>query len=112
MIVLTFKCEVTKFLCCHSITISELAIFVCINLCFKFKVKTSWALTTLKSQNFNWSVFCGYSKVIEGRNATAMACRDPQNYASWDGVHLTEAVNKMVAYAILSGSYFDPTFSF
>ncbi|XP_057780355.1 GDSL esterase/lipase At4g01130-like [Salvia miltiorrhiza] len=63
------------------------------------------------SYNFNQHIFCGYSKVIEGRKATASACGDPQNYVIWDGVHLTEAANKMMAYAILSGSYFEPAFS-
>ncbi|KAI3444458.1 hypothetical protein Pfo_001123 [Paulownia fortunei] len=63
------------------------------------------------SYNFNQQVFCGASKVIDGQNVAASACSDPQNYVSWDGIHLTEAANKIMAYAILSGSYFDPTFS-
>lgn len=63
------------------------------------------------SYNYNQKVFCGSSTVIDGHNATASACGDPQNYVIWDGIHLTEAANKMMAYAILSGSYFDPAFS-
>ncbi|KAL2461988.1 GDSL esterase/lipase [Abeliophyllum distichum] len=61
--------------------------------------------------NFNPQVYCGSSKVINGQTVTATACSDPQNYVSWDGIHLTEAANKLFTYAILSGSYNDPAFS-
>ncbi|KAL0426082.1 UNVERIFIED_CONTAM: GDSL esterase/lipase [Sesamum radiatum] len=63
------------------------------------------------SYNYNQQVFCGYSKVVNGQTVTASACSDPQNYVSWDGMHLTEAANKIMASAILSGSHFDPPFS-
>ncbi|PIN26557.1 Alpha-L-fucosidase [Handroanthus impetiginosus] len=63
------------------------------------------------SYNFNQQVFCGYSKVINGQTVTASACSDPQNYVSWDGIHLTEAANKIVAYSILGSSVFEPSFS-
>ncbi|XP_022897366.1 GDSL esterase/lipase At4g01130-like [Olea europaea var. sylvestris] len=63
------------------------------------------------SYNFNPQVFCGSSKEINGHTVTATACSDPQNYVSWDGVHWTEAANKLMTYAILSGSYNDPPFS-
>ncbi|KAF9600069.1 hypothetical protein IFM89_002542, partial [Coptis chinensis] len=60
--------------------------------------------------NFNPQVFCGNTKLIKGSNVTAEACRDPYNYVSWDGIHATEAANKLVTLAILNGSYFDPPF--
>ncbi|XP_058096035.1 GDSL esterase/lipase At4g01130 [Magnolia sinica] len=60
--------------------------------------------------NFNPQVFCGNSKIINGRNVTATACGDPQNYVSWDGIHATDAANKLITWAILNGSYFDPPF--
>lgn len=60
--------------------------------------------------NFNPKVYCGNSKMINGHKVTATACIDPQNYVSWDGVHATEAANKLTAYAILNGSYSDPPF--
>ncbi|KAH7682378.1 GDSL lipase/esterase protein [Dioscorea alata] len=60
--------------------------------------------------NFNPHVFCGYSKVIDGKNVSTSACADPQNYVSWDGVHATEAANKILAFGILNGSLFDPPF--
>ncbi|KAL8495020.1 hypothetical protein ACS0TY_019246 [Phlomoides rotata] len=55
-------------------------------------------------------VFCGSSKVIAGKNVTASVCNDPDKYVHWDGIHLTEATNRIVAAAILGGSYFDPPF--
>ncbi|GER26472.1 GDSL esterase/lipase [Striga asiatica] len=61
--------------------------------------------------NFHPKVFCGNTNEIDGQKVMATACEDPQNYVSWDGIHLTENANKLVAYAILSGSYFDPPFN-
>ncbi|KAH7519519.1 hypothetical protein FEM48_Zijuj08G0045100 [Ziziphus jujuba var. spinosa] len=60
--------------------------------------------------NFDPRVYCGNTKVINGSTVTATACSDPYNYVSWDGIHATEAANKIVTKAILSGSYFDPPF--
>ncbi|KAI8023629.1 GDSL esterase/lipase [Camellia lanceoleosa] len=60
--------------------------------------------------NFDPKVYCGNTKVINGSTLTATACSDPYNYVSWDGIHATEAANKLVTYAILNGSYFDPPF--
>ncbi|KAG9137353.1 hypothetical protein Leryth_026925 [Lithospermum erythrorhizon] len=62
--------------------------------------------------NYNPEVSCGTTKLINGQNVTATACDDPQNYVDWDGVHITEAANKQLAYAILNGSYSDPPFKF
>lgn len=60
--------------------------------------------------NYNQQVFCGNTKQVNGTTVTAKACKDPQNYVSWDGIHATDAANKLTAYAILNGSYFDPPF--
>ncbi|KAK1268571.1 GDSL esterase/lipase [Acorus gramineus] len=60
--------------------------------------------------NFNPKVYCGNTKEIDGQTVTAMACADPHNYVSWDGVHTTEAANKLIASAVVGGSYFDPPF--
>ncbi|KAH6784999.1 hypothetical protein C2S51_000427 [Perilla frutescens var. frutescens] len=62
--------------------------------------------------NFDQKVYCGNTKLINGRNVTARACSDPYNYVSWDGIHATEAANKIVADAILNGSISSPHFSF
>ncbi|GAB2224121.1 hypothetical protein Drorol1_Dr00004868, partial [Drosera rotundifolia] len=47
--------------------------------------------------NFNPKVYCGNTKVINGTKTTAAACKDPSNYVSWDGIHATEAANKLLA---------------
>ncbi|KAL2336119.1 hypothetical protein Fmac_010565 [Flemingia macrophylla] len=52
--------------------------------------------------NFDPKVLCG--------NMIASVCDEPQNYVSWDGIHFTEAANKIVAHAILNGSLFYPPF--
>ncbi|KAL1350412.1 hypothetical protein AAHE18_06G022200 [Arachis hypogaea] len=52
--------------------------------------------------NFDPKAYCGNSKT--------KACDDPYNYVSWDGIHATEAANKLVTYAILNGSYSHPNF--
>ncbi|XP_050916991.1 GDSL esterase/lipase At4g01130 isoform X2 [Lathyrus oleraceus] len=62
--------------------------------------------------NFNPKVYCGESKEIDGKKVTATACDDPYKYVSWDGIHTTEAANKLITHAILNGSYFDPPFPF
>ncbi|KAM1819103.1 hypothetical protein FF1_000782 [Malus domestica] len=46
------------------------------------------------------------TKVINGSPVSATACSDPYNHVSWDGVHATEAANKLTSWAILSGSLF------
>ncbi|KAD5317043.1 hypothetical protein R6Q59_032315 [Mikania micrantha] len=60
--------------------------------------------------NFNPKVFCGNTKFINDQNLTALACDDPENYVSWDGIHATEAANKIVVDAIFGGDFTDPPF--
>ncbi|WCJ22369.1 GDSL-like Lipase/Acylhydrolase superfamily protein [Euphorbia peplus] len=62
--------------------------------------------------NFNPKVYCGNTKMVNGKKVTASACDDPYNYVSWDGIHATEAANRIIAMAILNGSFSDPPFSF
>ncbi|RDX67430.1 GDSL esterase/lipase [Mucuna pruriens] len=62
--------------------------------------------------NFDPKVYCGNTKEINGSKVTATACNDPYNYVSWDGIHTTEAANKLITFAILNGSYSDPPFPF
>ncbi|CAN6704488.1 unnamed protein product [Malus baccata var. baccata] len=57
-------------------------------------------------------VFCGNTKLINGKPVTATACSDPYNYVSWDGVHATEAANKLTTLAILNDTFSDPPFPF
>ncbi|XP_004240088.1 GDSL esterase/lipase At4g01130-like isoform X1 [Solanum lycopersicum] len=64
------------------------------------------------SYNFNQEVYCGNTKEINGQTLSATACEDPYNYVSWDGIHATEAANKITANVILNeASIFDPPFS-
>ncbi|KAF8698175.1 hypothetical protein HU200_035692 [Digitaria exilis] len=58
--------------------------------------------------NLDQNVYCGNSKMVNGQTVTAVACGDPQNYVSWDGIHATEAANKIIATAVISGSYSYP----
>lgn len=60
--------------------------------------------------NFDPRLYCGNSKVIDGANLSATACSDPDKYVSWDGIHTTEAANKLVTLSILQGAQFDPPF--
>lgn len=55
-------------------------------------------------------MYCGNRKVVNGSTITTTTCSDPENYASWDGIHATEAANKLITWAILNGTYFDPPF--
>lgn len=62
------------------------------------------------SYNFNAQIMCGHSGTINGSSVTASACENPYDYISWDGVHTTEAANKIVINSILSGYYTEPAF--
>ncbi|XP_057439614.1 GDSL esterase/lipase At4g01130-like [Lotus japonicus] len=62
--------------------------------------------------NFDKRVYCGNTIKINGTTISATACNDPYNYVSWDGIHATEAANKLTTLAILNGSYSDPPFPF
>ncbi|CAM0953604.1 unnamed protein product [Alopecurus aequalis] len=50
--------------------------------------------------NYNVSAICGMPGVT--------ACKDPEAYVSWDGVHYTEATNRYIAEGWLHGPYADP----
>ncbi|ESQ45709.1 hypothetical protein EUTSA_v10010448mg [Eutrema salsugineum] len=55
---------------------------------------------------YNFQVFqtCG--------SAEATACKDPSRYINWDGVHLTEAMYKVMADLFLSGKFTSPKFGY
>lgn len=61
--------------------------------------------------------FCGTRELeIAGKFAdnyeraklTRPICKDPSKHISWDGVHYTEAANRIVAKLIANGSHSDP----
>ncbi|KAJ6338379.1 hypothetical protein OIU76_007947 [Salix suchowensis] len=60
--------------------------------------------------SFDLKAYCGNTRVVNGSSETALACGDPCSYVSQDGMHFTEAANKLITVAILDGSYFDPPF--
>lgn len=55
---------------------------------------------------YNFSVFatCG--------TPNATVCTDPTQYINWDGVHLTEAMYKVVSDMFLQGNFTQPPFDF
>ncbi|RVW72037.1 GDSL esterase/lipase [Vitis vinifera] len=55
---------------------------------------------------YNFDVFatCGSS--------SASACPNPSQYINWDGVHLTEAMYKVVANSFLHGGFCHPPFDY
>uniref|UniRef100_J3MFG3 GDSL esterase/lipase n=1 Tax=Oryza brachyantha TaxID=4533 RepID=J3MFG3_ORYBR len=61
----------------------------------------------LKSQRYHIKKYGGSTveaEVLNGQSASAKACADPPNYASWDGIHGTEAANKIIASSLMRGS--------
>ncbi|OVA20512.1 Lipase [Macleaya cordata] len=53
--------------------------------------------------NFDLFVPCGSP-------AVSRACKNPAQYINWDGVHLTEAMYKVVADLFIHGGYCHPSF--
>jgi len=51
-----------------------------------------------------------FNKGCQSKDVTA--CDDGSKFVSWDGVHLTEAANAVVAKAILSSQYSKPNLKF
>jgi hypothetical protein len=45
-----------------------------------------------------------------GDEGTA-ACGEPSEYVSWDGIHYTEAANRVIARGIVEGRYTVPPIS-
>lgn len=56
------------------------------------------------SNNFNVFATCG--------TPPARACSNPAQYINWDGVHLTEAMNKVLTGMFLNGTYSHPPFEY
>lgn len=53
--------------------------------------------------NFNLKSLCGSPEITP--------CPDPSTYISWDGVHLTEAMNSKMAELFFTGAFCQPHFS-
>lgn len=53
--------------------------------------------------NFDRNMMCGMSG--------ASKCSDPDDYISWDGIHLSGAMNKHLSELLLNQDYCEPPFS-
>eukprot|EP01018_Ginkgo_biloba_P018221 Gb_15597 [translate_table: standard] len=73
---------------------------------FEYTLKTCCGVGGGK-YNFNESIPCGRSGVLNGGPVTATSCPDPSKYVVWDGTHLTDNFYKEVAKAFLTGPYID-----
>ncbi|KVI06255.1 hypothetical protein Ccrd_015390 [Cynara cardunculus var. scolymus] len=54
--------------------------------------------------NFDILATCG--------SQSSSSCQDPGQYINWDGVHLTEAMNKVVYESFLKGGFTHPPFGY
>eukprot|EP00253_Pinus_taeda_P017048 PITA_17048 len=61
--------------------------------------------------NYDATIWCGSTGIINGNVVKAEACADPASYIIWDGVHWTDHANRLLTQAILGGKYFEPAFS-
>jgi len=60
---------------------------------------------------YNDALWCGKTGTINGTKMKARACSNPSSSVSWDGVHWTDEGNRLLTQNILSGKYFEPSFS-
>ncbi|WCJ38568.1 GDSL esterase/lipase At5g14450 [Euphorbia peplus] len=60
----------------------------------------------------DYRVDCGMTtELVNGTKVYGAACSDPSKHIGWDGIHYTEAANKLVAKRIMDGSLSDPPLS-
>jgi hypothetical protein len=61
------------------------------------------------SYNFNTDVTCGSTGSVDGVEVDlTVSCFNPESYGSWDGIHLSQIINRAAATAFLSGKYIEP----
>ena len=56
-------------------------------------------------------ILCGTSGYVNGVLLETKACADPNSYFSWDGIHSTEAVARIMAESLLKGNYLEPSYA-
>lgn len=77
---------------------------------YGFKYGTRACCGVGGQHNYDYGVQCGSSHVVHGQFLRALSCVEPASYINWDGVHLTDQANRILARHILSASYFHPAF--
>ncbi|CAM6067227.1 unnamed protein product [Sphagnum tenellum] len=61
------------------------------------------------SYNFNTDVTCGSTGSVDGVEVDlTVSCFNPESYGSWDGIHLSQIINRAAATAFLNGKYIEP----
>eukprot|EP00252_Welwitschia_mirabilis_P019429 TRINITY_DN4503_c0_g1_i4.p1 TRINITY_DN4503_c0_g1~~TRINITY_DN4503_c0_g1_i4.p1 ORF type:complete len:179 (+),score=22.77 TRINITY_DN4503_c0_g1_i4:224-760(+) len=58
--------------------------------------------------NYNQKIGCGGKGIINGSLVEGRSCKNPSAYLVWDGVHFTEAANRIFSRHVISGSFSDP----
>lgn len=56
-------------------------------------------------------VDCGKKRMVNGTETFGAVCKNPSEYISWDGIHYTEAANKLLVNHIVNGSFSEPRVS-
>ncbi|XAR50284.1 Sinapine esterase [Bertholletia excelsa] len=59
-----------------------------------------------KGEPYNFYLFSGCG------SPTSTTCPDPEQYVIWDGPHLTEAMNRVLAELFLNGTFSSPPFEY
>ncbi|XP_019455186.1 PREDICTED: esterase-like [Lupinus angustifolius] len=58
--------------------------------------------------NFDSGEYCGGTINVNGTNILVGSCKNPSARILWDGIHYTEAANKVVFDKISTGAFSDP----
>ncbi len=62
--------------------------------------------------NVNPLILCGASGNVNGTLVTANNVRsNPSEYVNWDGIHLTDAADRISAQNFLTGRYIQPFYN-
>ena len=54
------------------------------------------------------NIMCGRRGIVNGTEIFVGSCENPSTRISWDGIHYTDAANKVVFDQISSGAFSDP----
>eukprot|EP00252_Welwitschia_mirabilis_P025299 TRINITY_DN7841_c0_g1_i17.p1 TRINITY_DN7841_c0_g1~~TRINITY_DN7841_c0_g1_i17.p1 ORF type:complete len:591 (+),score=65.90 TRINITY_DN7841_c0_g1_i17:248-2020(+) len=72
--------------------------------------KTNMACCGVEGKyNYNPSLECGSTGLLNGQLQFADSCGHPNSSISWDGSHMTDYANWLISEHIISGRYFEPS---